>query len=234
MRAVFTMIMILGLGGMIQAQVTTGTITGRVVDAITKEALVGARVWMETESGLRGAMTDTAGRYKIDALKPGIYNVKVRMVGFDTTTISEINVAPDALTFVDAYLTSNMLGEVVIKYEEPLIDGDVQKLKIDTEDIERSPYIRNPDMLLVSKSSDVRMVEGTDQLIIRGSRPGDAVYYIDGVKMTSSTSVPGAAIGSMEAYTGGIPAKYGDTTGGVVSLETKSYFDLYNAWLAGQ
>jgi len=38
----------------------------------------------------------------------------------------------------------------------------------------------------------------------------------------------------MEAYTGGIPAKYGDTTGGVVILETLSYFDLYNAWLAGQ
>ena len=44
------------------------------------------------------------------------------------------------------------------------------------------------------------------------------------------TSVPGVSIGALEAYTGGIPAKYGDTTGGVIVLETKSYFDLYNAW----
>jgi hypothetical protein len=30
----------------------------------------------------------------------------------------------------------------------------------------------------------------------------------------------------MVIYTGGIPAKYGDTMGGVVVLETKGYFDL--------
>jgi hypothetical protein len=31
----------------------------------------------------------------------------------------------------------------------------------------------------------------------------------------------------MIVYAGGIPAKYGDAMGGVIVLETKSYFDLY-------
>jgi len=26
-----------------------------------------------------------------------------------------------------------------------------------------------------------------------------------------------------------VPAKYGDVTGGVIVIETKNYFDLYNA-----
>jgi outer membrane receptor protein involved in Fe transport len=42
--------------------------------------------------------------------------------------------------------------------------------------------------------------------------------------------VPGSSIGGVTVYTGGIPAKYGDTTGGVIILETKSYFDLYREW----
>ena len=45
-------------------------------------------------------------------------------------------------------------------------------------------------------------------------------------------SIPGVAVQGLEAYTGGIPAKYGDTTGGVVVLETKGYCDLYYAWKA--
>jgi len=35
-------------------------------------------------------------------------------------------------------------------------------------------------------------------------------------------------------YTGGVPAKYGDCTGGVVVIETKNYLSLYQEWLATQ
>jgi outer membrane receptor protein involved in Fe transport len=37
---------------------------------------------------------------------------------------------------------------------------------------------------------------------------------------------------SVSIYTGGLPAKYGDTTGGVVAVETKTYFDFYNQKIA--
>ena len=41
------------------------------------------------------------------------------------------------------------------------------------------------------------------------------------------SGVPNEAINSFSVYTGGVPAKYGDVTGGIVAIETKSYFDLY-------
>jgi len=43
-------------------------------------------------------------------------------------------------------------------------------------------------------------------------------------------NIPGTSIGGVSVYAGGVPAKYGDTTGGVIIMETKSYFDLYRAW----
>jgi outer membrane receptor protein involved in Fe transport len=42
------------------------------------------------------------------------------------------------------------------------------------------------------------------------------------------SGIPSLAIGSLEIYTGGIPAKYGDVTGGVIMMTTKGYFDILN------
>jgi hypothetical protein len=36
----------------------------------------------------------------------------------------------------------------------------------------------------------------------------------------------------MMVYTGGLPAKYGDTMGGAVVVETKSYFELLRNYQA--
>ena len=66
-------------------------------------------------------------------------------------------------------------------------------------------------------------------LYFRGPRAGSVRYVIDGINSTTgSLNVPSRAIGSLSVYTGGIPAKYGDTLGGVIVVETQSYFDLYN------
>ena len=70
------------------------------------------------------------------------------------------------------------------------------------------------------------------ELVFRGARKGDMLYLMDGVKTTSIGNVPSSSIGRMMVYTGGLPAKYGDTLGGVVVMESKSYFDLYRKWEA--
>ena len=33
----------------------------------------------------------------------------------------------------------------------------------------------------------------------------------------------------MSVYTGGLPARYGDVTGGVIVVETKTYGEMYEA-----
>ena len=57
---------------------------------------------------------------------------------------------------------------------------------------------------------------------------------MDGIKSNEVGTVPSCAIQRMKIYTGGLPAKYGDTMGGVVVMETKSYFDLYRDWYGDQ
>lgn len=214
------------------AQVGLGTINGTVFEnAETKSVVPNARIWVETESGNRIVKADLDGRFKIDALRPGIYNLYAKAAMYDTVKVMGLEVFSDGITNRSIYLADKVLTGIIIG--EPLIKKDIPRIQVRTEDIEHSMHKRSPLELIAGTSSDIKMVEGTKDLIIRGSRPGDAVFYIDGVKATSMSSIPGVAIGGLEAYTGGIPAKYGDTTGGIIVLETKSYFDLYYAWKAG-
>ena len=66
------------------------------------------------------------------------------------------------------------------------------------------------------------------ELYFKGARNGTSVYYIDGIKLTGAlANLPARSYASIQVYTGGVPAKYGDTTGGVVAIETQSYFSLW-------
>lgn len=224
----------LGLSNFLGAQVNLGTISGYVYEASdSTTAIPLCRMWIETESGNRYSKTDLDGKYKMDAIKPGTYNLYTAAMGFDTTMVGGVEVKPDGITTVNVYPTDdNVIGVVYVDFNRVKIEKDINRIQVLTEDIEHSPYIRDPKGLLSGMSSDIQQVEGTGNVIIRGSRPGDAIFYIDGVKAEDMSSIPGIAIQGLEAYTGGIPAKYGDTTGGVVVLETKGYFDLYYAWKA--
>ncbi|MFN6075408.1 MAG: hypothetical protein ACK46Y_07555, partial [Fluviicola sp.] len=79
--------------------------------------------------------------------------------------------------------------------------------------------------MIANTSSDVKKSDD-GELVFRGARKGDVIMYLDGVKMTEIQNVPSASIGYVMVYSGAIPAKYGDTNGGVVVMETLSYFDL--------
>jgi hypothetical protein len=82
-------------------------------------------------------------------------------------------------------------------------------------------------------SSEIK-VDDDGQLMFRGARKGDMIYILDGIKSNEVYSVPSCSINRMMVYTGGLPAKYGDTLGGAIVVETKSYFDLYRAYMSNQ
>jgi outer membrane cobalamin receptor len=60
-------------------------------------------------------------------------------------------------------------------------------------------------------------------LNIRGARDNATLYVVDGIKMYGEFSLPNSAIAEITVITGGIPAQFGDATGGVVLITTKNY-----------
>lgn len=227
------MITALLFGGVLNAQVTSGTLRGQITDD-NSVTIPAASIFLEGQGTIIKQKTDLDGRFKMTAIKPGLYTLKAFAFGKDTTIISAVEIRPESLTElgeVELQMATIMGKTTEIVYHPPLIPID-HKIEIPLSDIDNSPFVQDPKKMFAASNSDIVMLEGSDKMIIRGSRPGDVIYYVDGVKSADLNGVPGVGIGSMMGYTGGIPAKYGDTTGGVVILETKSYFDLYYAWKA--
>jgi hypothetical protein len=210
-------------------QANYGDVVG-TVQLENEEGVYGARVWIDDNDKKYQTYTDADGRFRMSGIPSGKFKLTVASQG-DTVKGVIVNVPLDGIGNAGIiYLTgkSILLGDVNVS-------AVYQKLKLkinatptfvlEAEEIARSPLKNDPKGMIANATSDVQLTED-GELVIRGSRKGDLLYMIDGIKMRQVMSVPSSAIKSMVIYTGGIPAKYGDTMGGVVVLETKGYFDL--------
>lgn len=190
-----------------------------------------ANVWVERGATKFTAMSDENGRFIINSIPVGVYPLKVTYLGDTLAQTIFADVKVNGIAFlgrVDFYNDVTQFEDVkVYGLREKLIDhGNVGERRINSLDISRSPAKNSMVDILKSRNSDIQ-TNSSGEVMIRGSRPNDLIYYIDGVKMGEIKNVPSSAIGSVTVYTNAIPAKYGDTNGGVIIMETKSYYDLY-------
>lgn len=211
-----------------------GEIHGRIIDDSGNPLPFANVIAYQGEKPI-GTTANELGKFKIKPLNPGIYSLEISFIGYHQTSIREITVNPDEIRFLgDLKLIPNEVvisdDALVITYRDKLIDPEeTSKITMRSGEIARSPMAKNPVGLVASMLSDVSQKPGTEELYFRGARSSSILYLIDGQKITSGIGrFPGGAIGSISVYTGGLPAKFGDTTGGVVVIETKNYFDFYN------
>jgi iron complex outermembrane receptor protein len=84
-----------GLSGMASAQATTGTVEGKVTVGGTSEALPGASVSFAGTPA--GAITKADGSYRV-TLRPGTYEMRVRLLGYASKRDTVIVVAGRSIT----------------------------------------------------------------------------------------------------------------------------------------
>ncbi len=208
----------------------TGSIRGRVVDSKTKETLPGANVYIQNDRGLHGVSTDIYGYFHLKGLIPGVYNLNISFLGYNVIILSKIEVHSEKITSIeDVKLIAtdkDLPTTEIIAPGYKLIDPD-KILVLPYKEMKDIPDSRNLPKLLSTITPGVYASEDGKEIYFRGSRNGGVVYYVDGVKQRNSKiGIPSTAISSMMVYMGAVPAKYGDFDGGVVVIETKSFFDI--------
>ena len=217
-----------------------GEIQGLIYDLETNKPLFSATAKVTYAGNTKGEAADFDGRFSIKPLTAGIYVLEVEFVGYQTIK-QEIVVKSGQISFRDTIFLSagEIIGEIeVIAWKNPLINPyEVSKPTMDGEQMKGMAILRNPATLLSTLSDGAISSVGSggedDEVYFRGSRTGSIVTYLDGMKIYGTVpTFPAVAISSYSVYTGGLPAKYGDTSGGVIEIETKSYFDLYNQRMA--
>ncbi len=212
-----------------------GTIKGTVKDEVSKQPLPYTKIFLLQNGATKGnANTDFDGNFQINGVSPGSYDVEVRNAdGYQTSVISGVSVSPDKITFLDKLTLDKPkdikdLDEIsVIAYRVPLIDKDGGSTggTVTRDDIARLP-VRSAAGVAQTVGG-VNSNESSGAISVRGSREDGTYFYIDGIKVRGSSNIPKSALEEVSVITGGVPANYGDVTGGIISITTRGPSSVY-------
>lgn len=220
-----------------QAQ-TLGEIRGRVTDP-DEQPVPFANVLVQLPGGDMRTETDQDGRYVLKPVPTGTYAVRILASSMAESIIEGVPVTSDRFTKLDVRLKAlvnelkghNVKGKKSYSsiYTKPLIDiDDPSRQTLLAVEFAKDPNIKTPAKFIGSSFAGVQKQPNGEGLYFRGSRTENMVTFLDGVKVSGSVPrVPSSGISSITVYTGGLPAKYGDVTGGVVVIETKTYQELW-------
>lgn len=221
----FLILLSIAYSGSLFAQSGAGELRGKVQDVKTKEGIPFAAVIVESSgSQVAAQQTDFDGNFVIKPIPPGKYDVRVKIIGYNDRLISGVIITSNKQTYVNPDLSASVrnISEVTVTdYAKPLIEIDNTSAggSLNAEEIVKLPT-RNINSL-VSTTAGVYQADEGAALSVKGSRTDANDYYIDGVKVRGTTNLPQGAIEQITVITGGVPAQYGDATGGIVTITSK-------------
>ena len=93
---------------------STGTIRGYIKDAVSKEDIIGANIFVEVVA--KGAAADISGFFSIGKLPEGTYKLRVTSVGYKPKFVENVQVTADNVTELTIYTESEtaVLTEVKV------------------------------------------------------------------------------------------------------------------------
>jgi len=218
-RSTLTVALGLCVAGGVQAQSTTGSVFG--------QAPAGSTVTITNNSGLTRTVTaDADGRYTASNLPVGQYTVTS---GGDQRQVTVVVGSSANVSFGGA---TNLGAVTVVGSAVPSIDVTATDTRtvITAEELRRLPMPRSAESIALLAPGAVTG-NGTffgGEISFGGSSVAENAYYLNGYfsgnPMTNigGFSLPYGSIEQQETYTGGYGAKYGRSSGGVISQIGKS------------
>jgi len=191
-----------------------------------------------------------AGVYRFDAVEPGLYTVKIDKPGYKQVVLNNVDISLNEIRALNAALPVGAVTDTVIvtdEYSSPvtqqtsilglLKDEAIQELPVNGRDFQNLAYLAPG----TSRSSG-----GTGQgsgLVASGARPTNNNYLIDGGDAndpiiaygavgnvdSAISSVPLDALEQFSVITSNAGAEFGRSSGGVVSVVTKSGSNGFHA-----
>ncbi|HHW58611.1 MAG: TonB-dependent receptor [Bacteroidales bacterium] len=227
MRARLLSLVFLMLISFLALAQSSGTIMGTITEEGTNKPVPFAHVAiMSGERIVTGGVTDIDGRYKIAPVPPGTYNIRISAVSYNTKVIEGVVISPDKITYINEKISLKTevldVVEVVGFRDKPIDKGNVSTATTMTAtEISKLPT-RDAIGVAQTAAGVFKQDDGSTDVNIRGQRESGTVIYIDGIRTIGTTNLPKSALDQVTVITGGTPAEYGEATGGVINITTKS------------
>lgn len=231
---------------------TTGTLTGTLTDT-QGLPIPGATVTVTGPQGEKSLVTDTEGRFQAPFLVPGSYNVRAELQGFKSVAITGIAVSLGQVSDIAVKMEVGGLTETVeVVGSTAIVDttSTTTGAVLTSELLQKVPIGRRfSDTLYLAPGVSSGGSVGMANPSISGGTGLDNQYVVDGVNVTNqgygalgSYSIVFGSLGNatpfdfikeVQVKTGGYQAEYGQSTGGVVNVVTKSGSNLLRGTVFG-
>lgn len=233
------------------AQNGNGQIGGSVTDN-TRAAIPGVSVTARNVATnvVTSTVTSSDGLFNLLSLVPGSYEVTAEKTGFDKATVTNVTVDLSATANVDIVLKVGQVTTTVsIEAQAQLLNATTMDVTttVAKDLLEQIPYternVLEATMLVPGVRGDpnsygqvfnenpgiytANVAPGAGSNI-SGGMPGSAAVLVDGANVSqasiprSALTVSGPMTQEVTVVTNGVPAKYGNTGGGVVIQATRS------------
>ena len=236
-------------GGIILAQVNTGTISGTVTDS-TGAALPHTQIVIlnEDTGGSRTVATDAGGHYSALSLSLGNYRVTATLEGFQAEARSGIVLTVGREAVVDLSLKVGAVTQTVeVTGEAPLVESTTATLGslVDERAIRALPLngrsydqlaLLQPGVIATSPGGALGATPFTlgsgKRFSVGGQRPVSNSFLLDGTNINDQgNGTPGGAAGTnlgvdtireFKVFTNSYKAEYGHSNGSITSAVTRS------------
>lgn len=205
-----------------------GGVQGVVRNEETLEPLDYANVVLTrtSDNAVWGAMSLGGGKFFLNGIPAGNYELKVLYLGYKPVTEQVTIVAGETKEY-----TFDLEITVVKQFDIFTVEGS--SIMVEVKDTEFSQTIGSEDLTdyavdtveeAVARQAGV--VSRNGELHVRGGRSGEISFRIDGVAVDdplggSALSVGSFSVANVQTVTGGQDPEYGNALSGVVNITTK-------------
>ena len=214
-----------------------GIIKGKVFNAKTNEPIEFAGILIQGTN--IGSTSDLDGNFIFSGIEPGFKRLVVRLVGFETTISSEVQVQGNQTVFVDIAVPEAAvnLQEVTVRQNlaAKRIESPISVLSIGVQEIEKSAGANRDVSKVVQSLPGVGATDpNRNDLIVRGGGPSENVFYLDGIEIPvinhfATQGSSGGTVGiinpdfvrEINFYTGAFPANRTNALSSVMEIRQK-------------
>jgi len=212
----------------------TGTVKGALLDAETKQPLLGATVLLAPEA--RGTTTDGQGAFVLEDVSVGTYTLRFSYIGYEARVETDVVVRSGRSTVVRAELAPAVIeADAVVVTAGYFADADRQPVSLASfgaEEVRRAPGAGGDvSRILGGLPALGRVDDMRNSLVVRGGSPIENSFFVDNVEIPNINHFPtqgssGGPIGLLNVdfiddvtfFAGGFGARYGDRLSSVMDI----------------
>jgi len=221
----------------------TQTIRGKVIEKETQSEIVGAEVYLTTDTTKKtGTTTDVNGDFRLDNVEIGRHSLKISFIGYSDVYLSNIIVdaGKEVILNIEMEEKVNMKDEIVVTANKKgestndMTSGSIRSFTI--EETNRYAGSRSDPARMASNFAGVQGADDSrNDIVIRGNSPMGLLWRVEGIDLPNPNhfAVPGTTggaisilnnkiFGQSDFMTGAFSAEFGNANAGVFDIRLRN------------